>query len=60
MADRLAGGELAAKLEKYRAAGVPWAAIGRLLRSEYGIEVGPDTLKGWGLDLGIEPVEAAS
>lgn len=55
MADRLMGGDLAVTVQRYRAAGVSWAAIVRLLSTDHGVEVSEKTLReSWAPLLGIE------
>lgn len=57
MADRMADGTLAERLKGLRAAGESWEAIARQLYDECGIEVSGQTLRTWGLALGLREDE---
>jgi hypothetical protein len=55
MADRLCGGDLAARLAKCRADGLSWDDVSRRLYAESGVEASRDTIRSWARQLGIEP-----
>lgn len=54
MADRLAGGRLAATLRRLRSDGLSYEAIGRRLYAEHGIEASRQTVARWGAELGLD------
>ena len=61
MADRLAGGRLADVLATQKAELRSWEAVSRHLHAEFGIEVTSETLRRWGIELGIKrPAAEAS
>jgi len=60
MADRMAEGNLAARITALRAAGDSWETIARVLYDESGIEVTGQTLRAWGQMLGLRDERATA
>jgi len=53
MADRMADGTLEEQIRSLRADGESWEVIARRLYEAHGIEVTGQTLRNWGLALGL-------
>ncbi len=60
MADRMAEGTLAARLTAMRGTGDSWETIARVLYDEHGIEVTGQTLRTWGVELGLRDERASA
>lgn len=58
MADRLADGKLAEVLADKHDELRSWEAVSRHLHTAFGIEVTSETLRRWGIELGIKRPEA--
>jgi hypothetical protein len=56
----LLGGRGAEWLAEQREAGIAYRKIARQIHADYGLDVSGETVRYWGIQLGIDAVQAAS